>query len=163
MVFGEDCPLECTDDPFEWLEWKQQLRGSDHDGQPTYAPELYVPVRGTRRQFFAYLRSAIVQALPHRYRKKMLRRGLKVHEVLKPETTGTVWSDYGAQMETNRLYTQTCARRERHNNCPSVIGFSPYIETVKTAARGQRPASEVQIRKQRVFAVFGMCAHCSEP
>ena len=156
-VFGADCSVECTDDLYEWLEWKQQLRGSDHDGQPTYAPEL-VPVRGTRRQFLAHQRSAIAAAMPHRYNSKMLRRGLKVHEALKPDTTATVWSDYGAQMETDRLYTQTCARRERHNNCPAVVGFAPYVETVKTTARGKRPASEVQIRKQRVFVVFGMYA-----
>jgi hypothetical protein len=65
MVFGDDCPIECTEDPFEWQEWKQQQRGSDHDGQPTYAPEL-VPVRGTRREFLAYQRSAIAAAMPHR-------------------------------------------------------------------------------------------------
>lgn len=156
-VFGADCSIECTDDPFQWLEWKQQLRGSDHDGQPTYAPEL-VPIRGTRRQFLAHQRSAICAALPHRYNKKVLRRGLKMHEALKTDATATVWSDYGAQMETDRLYTQTCARRERHNNCPSVVGFAPYVQTVKTKARGKRPASEVQIRKQRVFVIFGMYA-----
>ena len=76
-VFGDDCPLECNDQPFEWQEWKQQLRGSDHDGQPSYAPEL-VPVQGTRRQFFAFQRNAIAVAMPHRYGSKMLRRGLKV-------------------------------------------------------------------------------------
>ena len=80
----------------------------------------------------------------------------QVHEALKPSTTYTCWSDYGAQTETNRLYTQTCARRERHNNCPSVVGFSPYTETVETPARGKRPASSVEIRKQRVIVVFGM-------
>ena len=76
-VFGDDCPIECNDQPFQWLEWKQQARGSDHDGQATYAPEL-VPVRGTRREFFAHQRSAIAAAMPKRYRSKMLRRGLKV-------------------------------------------------------------------------------------
>jgi hypothetical protein len=86
----------------------------------------------------------------------MLRRGLKVHEALKPNTTATVWSDYGAQFETDRLWTQTCARRERHNNCPSVVGFAPYTETVERQARGRRPASTAQVRKQRVFVVFGM-------
>ena len=154
-VFGSDCPIECSDEPYEWLEWKQQLRGNDHDGQPTYAPEL-VPVRGTRRQFLEYIRGAIAAAMPHRYRAKMLRRGLKVREALKPSTTATFWSDYGAQMESDRLYTQTCARRERHNNCPMVIGFNPYVQVVKTAARGKRPASEVSIRKQHVVVVYGM-------
>jgi hypothetical protein len=86
----------------------------------------------------------------------MLRRGLKVHEALKPNTTATVWSDYGAQFETDRLYTQTCARRERHNNCPSVIGFAPYRETIERPARGTRQASTETVRKQRVFVVFGM-------
>ena len=180
-VFGEDCEIECTDDPFEWLEWKQMARGSDQDGQATYAPEL-VPVRGTRREYLAYQRNAIAAAMPKRYRSKMLRRGLKVkppgcvtsifglchflirtcllvwqvHEALKPDTTATVWSDYGSQFETNRLYTQTCARRERHNNCPSVVGFAPYKETIKTAARGKRTAKEITVRKQRVFVVYSM-------
>jgi hypothetical protein len=140
---------------FEWLEWKQMARGADQDGQATYAPEL-VPVRGTRREFLAHQRSAIAAAMPHRYRSKMLRRGLKVHEALKSVTTATVWSDYGAQKETNRLYTQTCARRERHNICPSVVGFSPYMETVKQPAQGSEPEREVAIRKQRVCVVFGM-------
>eukprot|EP00966_Prymnesium_polylepis_P320240 7376617-Prymnesium_polylepis.1 len=154
-VFGDDCSIECTDDSFEWLEWKQMARGADQDDQATYAPEL-VPVRGTRREFLAHQRSAIAAAMPHRYRSKMLRRGLKVHEALKPVTTATVWSDYGAQKETNRLYTQTCARRERHNICPSVVGFSPYMETVKQPAQGSEPEREVAIRKQRVCVVFGM-------
>jgi hypothetical protein len=85
-VFGEDCPIDCTDDPFEWLEWKQQARGSDQDGQATYAPEL-VPVRGTRRQYLAYQRGAIATAMPHRYRSKMLRRGLKVPRPPRAEGT----------------------------------------------------------------------------
>ena len=127
-VFGSDCPIECSDEPYEWLEWKQQLRGNDHDGQPTYAPEL-VPVRGTRRQFLEYIRGAIAAAMPHRYRAKML-RGLKVHEALKPSTTATFWSDYGAQMESDRLYTQTCARRERH---------TPTLSLRLQAARGLTP------------------------
>ena len=76
-VFGEDCPIECNDEPFEWLEWKQMARGSDQDGQATYAPEL-VPRKGTRREFLAYERQAIAAAMPKRYRSKMLRRGLKV-------------------------------------------------------------------------------------
>lgn len=54
-------------------------------------------MHGTRREFLVYMRRAFAEACPHRWRSRMLKRGLKVHEALKPRTTSTVWSDYGAQ------------------------------------------------------------------
>ena len=97
-VFGHDCPIEATDDPFEWLDWRQQARGSDQDGQATYAPEL-VPVRGTRREYLAFQRRAAAEMLPHRYRDKMLRRGLKVVALFgglaaRPPTWHTAYPHY---------------------------------------------------------------------
>lgn len=154
-VFGSDCPRESSDAIFKWQVWAPQLRGTNEEGKQFYSPEL-IPKRGTRAEFIAEFRVGVEAMLPHLWRDKMLRRGLKVHEASKDADTATLWSDYAAQFETSRGHTATCATKERHNNCVTVAGHSPYTEHVEQLARGKRPAKTFDVRKQQVDVFYGM-------
>ena len=115
----------------------------------SYSPEL-VPAEGGRDEFFAMLRNAAAENLPHEWRDRMLRRGLKLHEARKGPTTATRWIDYAAQFETVRLHTGTCALRERHNFEVAICGFLPYNHTFEIRKWGNRPAQSLTLKKQKV-------------
>jgi hypothetical protein len=154
-VFGDGfCALEADSQPFSWQTWEPRLRGKNADGEPTYADEL-VPKHGTRAEFMAELRRAIEVFMPHWWDHVMMQRGIKVHETHKDSVTATIRSDYAAQIKTIRVHSATCAHAETHNLCVTVVGHSPYEETVHVKAHGKRKAHTKTVRKQRVAVFFG--------
>jgi hypothetical protein len=160
-VFGSDCPVEAdASKTFRWQVWQPQRRGENretNDGKVTcsYSPEL-VPAEGSRADFFKMLQAAAKANLPHDWRDRMLRRGLKVHEARKNSTVATRWCDYAAQFETKRLHTGTCAVRERHCLEVALVGFSPYDHTIELRKWGKRPAQTIKIKKQKVYVFYLM-------
>lgn len=78
-VFGADCPIECSNEPFEWYIWSQQQRGKDEEGKPTYSPE-WTPHRGTRAEFLKEYRSHVREWLYHSWRDRFLRQSLRVFD-----------------------------------------------------------------------------------
>ena len=154
-IFGADCPVEAdAAKDMDWQVWMPQQRGLPHETnegkmKTSYSPEL-VPAHGTRAAFFTMLRLAAEEWMPHEWRDRTGRRGLKVHEFFKTATTATRWCDYAAAFETRRLHTKTCSVRERHNFEVSIMGFSPYDHEIHLRKWGKRPAHTVKIRKQKV-------------
>ena len=53
------------------------------------------------------------------------------------------------------VHSATCAHAETHNLCVTVVGHSPYEETVHVKAHGKRKAHTKTVRKQRVAVFFG--------
>jgi len=77
--FGPECPVECSDDPFEWYGWSMQQRGVTEDGKPVYSPE-WLPYRGTRREFSSDMHLKVRGWLYHSWRDRVLRHGMRVFE-----------------------------------------------------------------------------------
>jgi len=151
---GGFCALEASNEPFEWMAWEPRQRGTNADGEPSYSNEL-VPKRGTRREFMCFLRQALEAYLPHYWDLRMMQRGLLVFEQHKGPTTATIRSDYAAQIRTIRVRNATCATPETHNLCVTVVGHSPYWETIHYKKHGARPAYSKPVRKQKVSVFFG--------
>ena len=78
-VFGADCPIESSDEAFEWMVWMQKQRGKDEEGKPTYSPE-WVPRCGTRREFLIEMRSKVSKWLYHSWRDRVLRHSLRIFD-----------------------------------------------------------------------------------
>mmetsp|Transcript_2435 Transcript_2435/g.7592 ORF Transcript_2435/g.7592 Transcript_2435/m.7592 type:complete len:392 (+) Transcript_2435:754-1929(+) len=136
------------------MAWEPRQRGTNADGEPSYSNEL-VPKRGTRREFMCFLRQALEAYLPHYWDLRMMQRGLLVFEQHKGPTTATIRSDYAAQIRTIRVRNATCATPETHNLCVTVVGHSPYWETIHYKKHGARPAYSKPVRKQKVSVFFG--------
>lgn len=78
--FGLGCPIDVCDEPFTWHVWEQRVRGTrKDDGQPSYSPE-FVPKHGTRREFLSEFRSRVAQWIPHQWRDRLGKQGLRVFE-----------------------------------------------------------------------------------
>lgn len=239
--FGAACPIEASEDPYSWFVWEQRVRGQNSDGEPSYSPE-FVPKHGTRKEFLAEFRSKLAQWIPHDWREKLGKQGLRVFEDRKSgrhlhaayekarkatllvnvlevvlrvnptlwhlgyttnatahaaevwipmqfrgtltalnriarldahstaaqltdaeeghnraRETATVQSDYAAQLETQRLYTATCASRERHNFLVVIVGYKPYKQDVPQGA-GRRKCAQAAMEEYRqhvdVFFAF---------
>ena len=77
--FGTGCPLERSDDRMSWWDWQQMPRGSNAEGQPSYAPE-WMPQHGTRREFATAFWPRAATWVAHTRRDRLGKQGLRVFE-----------------------------------------------------------------------------------
>ena len=156
-VFGVDCPVEASDDPFTWWRWEPRLRSVNAEGKKFYSDE-WVPYAGTRKEFIKELRAAVSDGDPsylyHVYRHLMIRHAIKLHESRKDGVTATEWSDYAAVLDLTRSKTVTCGVPERINELVTVMGYKPYDVTVEVPKSRRHAATTKVVRKQHVDVFF---------
>ena len=79
-VFGADCPLESSNEKYDWWVWSKQLRGTDQDGKPFYSLEWMPHRGGTRAEFFNELRAKVRDWKWHVWRDHFLKQSLRVFD-----------------------------------------------------------------------------------
>ena len=164
-IFGADCAAEATADEEIYNKWLQRSRTTVEEGKEgddgkkkTFTTDEWAPFVGTRAGMLKDIRAALeTGANPyfwHTHRSCFIRYSIKLHESRKDGVTATELADYAAVLDTPREKTGTCSVPERSNELVVVMGYKPYMQTVVTPARGKRPASTKQVRKQHVDLFF---------
>ena len=163
-IFGADCKAEGTTDELIYSKWLQRSRstteGEGNDGsKKTFITDEWAPHKGTYTEFLKELRASIESgANPYFYHKdfrhKFIRHSIKLHEARKDGVTATELADYAAVLDTPREKAGTCSVPERSNELVVAMGYKPSVQTVQTPAKGKRPASSKQVRKQQVDVFF---------
>lgn len=148
-VFGADCPIESSDDVFEWMVWMMQQRGQDEDGKPTYAPE-WVPRRGTRREFLVEMRGKVREWLYHSWRDRVLRHSLRIFDdrrsgrhviALRARVVGPLLLADALQIVAACAALQQQAAEERQLRAARAIALGQPVAHEAAAAKRQRRAA----------------------
>jgi len=153
---------------FWWKRWELRACGKNKEtGEPRYQME-FVPVSGTRPEFLAEFQSVFERWLPHIQLVRILSQTKKKQQELlvlsKDVKVGTSVSDYAAQLETQREHTATCATREKHNCCVTVIGYKPRSVELNLKKHGKRTVDKtVLVVKQQVDVFYGLFSAAHKP
>ena len=150
-----------------WYKWIQRSRSTaeeksdqnDKADKKAFTTDEWAPYKGTRKEFLREQRAAVEGgANPYFYHKefrhRFIRHSIKLHESRKDQVTATELADYAAVLDTPREKSGTCSVPERSNELVVAMGYKPYMQTVHIPAKGKRPASTKQVRKQRVDVFF---------
>ena len=119
-VFGADCPLESSDEKYDWWDWSKQLRGTDRDGKPFYSLEWMPRRGGTRAEHFKELRVKAKLWRWHMWRDHFLKHSLRVFDdrrsgaavlALRQRVSGPLL--LSAAFEVLALHSEECERERR--------------------------------------------------
>ena len=79
-VFGDDCPLESSNEKYDWWVWSKQLRGTDKEGKPFYSLEWMPHRGGTRAEHLKELRAKVREWKWHVWRDRFVTQSLRVFD-----------------------------------------------------------------------------------
>ena len=165
-VFNADCPIDCSDDPFQWWVWRPMPRGVDEAGKTTFSPE-WMPHRGTRREFVIEFRSKAREWLYHSWRDRVLRHSLRIFDdrrsgrhviaerarVAGPRLTAAALQVVADQAEVERVAATAQflpARRRAERRCTARAHVLAALLRVADAdAAAHQPSAEQCLTLQR--------------
>jgi hypothetical protein len=160
-IFGSDCPVECSDELFEWYVWTMQQRGVTEDGKPTYSPE-WTPRRGTRAEFLAEFRPKVRAWLYHSWRDRQLRHGLRVFEdrrsgrhvvALRSQVSGPLLRAAAFQVVWDHADVQP-SPPQRHMALLRGATFTALRRLADAAAAAHQPSTEQMVALRQAEAQY---------
>jgi len=120
-VFGLDCPLESSNEKYDWWEWSKQLRGTDKEGKPFYSLEWMPRRGGTRAEHFKELRAKVREWKWHVWRDNFVKHSLRVFDdrrsgaavlaALRERVSGPLL--LSAALDVLALHSEQCKRELR--------------------------------------------------